>query len=158
MNNVPAGPGTRIKLNFKLSLVTGELIDSTDATPATFDVGDGSLLPGFEAAMFGMKAGDKGEIKIPAEHGFGLPNEDNVHILKRQEFSSELELEEGLVVSFADGDDGDDGDDGELPGVVTRLLGEVVEVDFNHPLAGRELVFWVEIIEVEQVTDEILRV
>ena len=101
MNNVPIGPGTRVTLIFKLALSAGDVIDSTGDESATFEVGDGSLLPGFEAAMYGMKAGDSGELPIAAEQGFGLPNEENVHMMKRALFDVSQELVEGLVVSFA---------------------------------------------------------
>ena len=148
---VPVGPGTRVTMSFSLSLADGELIDSTHGQSATFSVGDGTLLPGFEAAMFGMKAGDSGRLEISAANGFGLPNEDNVHRLRKTMFGADIELVEGLVVSFADGEGS------ERPGVVTRLFEEVVEVDFNHPLAGRDLVFEVDIVEVSQVSNEIVR-
>ncbi len=151
MNNVPVGPGTRVTLIFTLALSTGDVIDATGDKPATFEVGDGSLLPGFESAMYGMKAGDSAELPITAEKGFGLPNEENVHMMKRALFEVSQDLEEGLVVSFADGDGG------ERPGVVSRLFDELIEVDFNHPLAGQDLLFDVQIKQVEQITDEILR-
>jgi FKBP-type peptidyl-prolyl cis-trans isomerase SlpA len=64
-----------------------------------------------------------------------------VQLLARDRFS-ELELEPGLMVSFA-------APDGELPGVVTRLFEKTVEVDFNHPLAGRPIIFDVSILAVE---------
>lgn len=151
MNNVPIGPGTRVTLIFKLALAAGDVIDSTGDESATFEVGDGSLLPGFEAAMYGMKAGDSGELPIAAEQGFGLPNEENVHMMKRALFDVSQELVEGLVVSFADGEGG------ERPGVVKRLFDELVEVDFNHPLAGQDLLFSVQVKQVEQISAEILR-
>ena len=151
MNNVPIGPGTRVTLIFKLALSAGDVIDSTGDESATFEVGDGSLLPGFEAAMYGMKAGDSGELPIAAEQGFGLPNEENVHMMKRALFDVSQELVEGLVVSFADGEGG------ERPGVVKRLFDELVEVDFNHPLAGQDFLFSVQVKQVEQISAEILR-
>ena len=151
MNNVPIGPGTRVTLIFKLALSAGDVIDSTGDESATFEVGDGSLLPGFESAMYGLKAGDSAELPIAAEHGFGLPNEENVHMMKRTLFAVSEELVEGLVVSFSDGEGG------ERPGVVNRLVDELVEVDFNHPLAGQDLLFSVQIKQVEQISDEILR-
>jgi FKBP-type peptidyl-prolyl cis-trans isomerase SlpA len=151
MDNVPIGPGTRVTLIFTLALSTGDVIDSTGDKSATFEVGDGSLLPGFESAMYGMKAGDSAELPIAAEQGFGLPNEDNIHMLQRTLFEVSQNLVEGLVVSFADGEGG------ERPGVVKRLFAELVEVDFNHPLAGKDLLFSVQIKLVEQISDEILR-
>ena len=152
MNSVPIGPGTRVTLIFKLALSTGDVIDSTGDESAIFEVGDGSLLPGFESAMYGMKAGDSAELPIAAEQGFGVSNDENVHMMKRTLFEVSQDLIEGLVVSFADGEGG------ERPGVVNRLFDDLVEVDFNHPLAGQDLMFSVQIKQVEQISDEILRV
>ena len=151
MNSVPIGPGTRVTLMFKLALPSGDVIDSTGDESATFEVGDGSLLPGFESVMYGMKAGDSAELPIAAEQGFGVPNDENVHMMKRTLFEVSQDLVEGLVVSFADGEGG------ERPGVVNRLFDDLVEVNFNHPLAGEDLVFSVQIRQVEQISDEILR-
>lgn len=149
-DSVPVGPGTKVTLRFSLSMKDGNLIDSTGDRSATFVVGDGNLMPGFESAMFGMKEGESAVLDIEADHGFGQPNPDNVHVMPQRIFK-DVELEPGLVVSFADGEGN------ERPGVVSRLFGELVEVDFNHPLAGQDLSFEVEILEVEQVSDEILR-
>lgn len=148
---VPIGPGTRVGLTFSLKLETGEIIDSTGDRVAEFEVGDGNLMPGFERALFGLFAGDMSELVIHAENGFGEPNEANVQMLKRTDFDPSIGLEEGLVVSFADPDKA------ELPGVVKRILGDIIEVDFNHPLAGRNILFDVDIRSVEQVTNEIAR-
>ena len=71
--------------------------------------------------------------------------------MKKQGFSKNLELIEGLVVSFSNKDGS------ELPGVITKVFDETVKVDFNHPLAGKDLVFSVEIVQVEQISDEIVR-
>ena len=150
-NNVPVGPGTLVTLTFSLRLATGELVDTTDDRPASFTVGDGNLLPGFEAAMFGMKAGEQAALAIPAEQGFGSVKEENVQRMKKGDFSRDIELTEGLVVSFANEKKE------ELPGVVRRIEEDYVDVDFNHPLAGKDLVFEVRILDVEQVSSEILR-
>jgi FKBP-type peptidyl-prolyl cis-trans isomerase SlpA len=90
-------------------------------------------------------------VPIAAQQGFGLPNDENVHMMKRTLFEVSQDLIEGLVVSFADGEGG------ERPGVVNRLFDDLVEVDFNHPLAGQDLLFSVQIKQVEQISDEILR-
>lgn len=150
MSRVPIGPGTEITLRFKLSLTDGQLIDQTGSSPATFKFADGSLLPGFENALLGLFPGDQFEAILTPEQGFGAVNEDNIHWMSRRDFARELLLEEGLVVSFQS-------PEGELPGVVKQVRDETVQVDFNHPLAGREIVFEVEIIEVVQVSHEIAR-
>ncbi|MEX2326697.1 MAG: FKBP-type peptidyl-prolyl cis-trans isomerase, partial [Pseudomonadales bacterium] len=116
-----------------------------------FTVGDGNLLPGFERAMFGLRPGESQVLPISAGNGFGAHNTRNVQRMPRENFSKDLELEAGLIVSFADQQKS------ELPGVVTGVSETMVEVDFNHPLAGKDLEFEVEILEVEQVSNEIAR-
>ncbi|MEQ8483266.1 MAG: peptidylprolyl isomerase [Pseudomonadales bacterium] len=139
------GPGCRVTLHFAIHLESGEEVDTTRrGRPATFEVGDGNLLPGFEAALMGMRAGDDAQIVLPPEEAFGVHNRDNVRLLERERFR-DVELEPGLVVSFAAAD-------GELPGVVRRLFERTVEVDFNHPLAGRPVVFDVSILRVEDAS------
>lgn len=136
------GVGSRVTLHFSLLLDTGEEIDTTRRRqPATFVVGDGKLLPGFESALTGMRAGDDAQIDIEPEAAFGPHRRENVQLLPRERFA-DVELEPGLIVSFA-------APDGELPGVVKRLFERTVEVDFNHPLAGRRIVFDVSILRVE---------
>jgi len=137
------GPGKRITLNFKVSTTQGEVIDSTFERdqPPSFVFGDGSLLPGFEQAMLGLQAGQKAEFVISALDGFGEWREDNVQHFPRHQFS-ELLLEPGMVMHFADASGA------ELPGVIKAFPEGRVEVDFNHPLAGRDLVFEVDIIRV----------
>ena len=137
---------SRVRLHFAILLETGEEIDSTRrGRPATFVMGDGSLLPGFEAALVGLQAGDDLQIDLEPEQAFGLRRRENVQLLGRERFAG-VELEPGLIVSFAAAD-------GELPGVVRRLFERTVEVDFNHPLAGRRIVFDVSILAVEKAGD-----
>lgn len=136
------GPGKKVTLHFSVALADGEVVDSTRTrdVPAEFIVGDGSLLPGFEKAIFGLRAGDRRSVFIDAKRGFGEWNPDNLQTFMRLQFN-DMALEPGMVVSFAD-------KGGELPGVVKELKEETVTVDFNHPLAGRDLVFEVDIIRV----------
>jgi FKBP-type peptidyl-prolyl cis-trans isomerase SlpA len=134
----------RVTLHFAVLLDNGEEVDSTrHGQPATFEVGDGNLLPGFEAALFGMRAGDHARIELPPGQAFGEHRRENVQLLDRDRFR-DVTLEPGLVVSFA-------ASEGELPGVVRRVFERTVEVDFNHPLAGRPIVFDVSILAVEDL-------
>jgi FKBP-type peptidyl-prolyl cis-trans isomerase SlpA len=149
---VPIGPGTKLTLLFSLKLDDGEVVDSTGDKPAELNVGDGNLLPGFEAAMFGLKAGDKQSLLVQAKDGFGLANPDNVQKMKRSQFKANMELAEGLMMSFADAQNA------ELPGVILSVDEKYVEIDFNHPLSGKDLIFDVEILSVEQISNDILRV
>lgn len=136
--------GSVVTLHFSLTLTDGELIDSTfDEEPATFTVGDGNLLAGFEEALFGLTSGVKETFTIVPEKGFGQHNPSNIQVISRDQFGDDIQLEKGLVLSFADAQNA------ELPGVVSEFDEQQVTVDFNHPLAGKEIVFEVEIITVE---------
>lgn len=145
MTDLRINHDTLVTLHFTLKLPNGDVVDTTlDKQPATFKVGDGSLLPGFEQALFGLKAGDKRSFEIEPERGFGPGNPQNLQNISRDQFD-EMELEEGLLVIFQDAAGG------ELPGVVKTIHEKVVEVDFNHPLAGKIITFDVEIIDVQAV-------
>lgn len=144
-----AGPDMSVTLHFSVRLMDGAEVDSTrEGQPATFVWGDGSLLPGFERAVLGLKAGDKRSVFIDADTGFGAYNEDNIQHFRRHEFPEDMALESGSVISFKDPSGG------ELPGVVKSADDDWVAVDFNHPLAGRDLTFEVEIVQVEPYVPE----
>lgn len=133
--------GTKVTMSFSLALENGEVIDSNfDTEPATFVLGDGNLLPGFEVPLQGLKAGDQAEFIITPENAFGQRNPENIQQLARDNFGQES-IAVGDVFSFQNGD-------GELPGVVVEIGNELVKVDFNHPLAGRNIIFKVDIVEV----------
>src|SRR5690554_1768963 len=88
--------GARVTLHFSLALADGSIVDSNyDGEPATFMVGDGNLLPGFEAALEGRQAGDKISVLLPPEEAFGAHNEDNVQRFPRQRFA-------GLLANITD--------------------------------------------------------
>ena len=141
---VPVGEGTRVYLNFSLCLEDGSEIDSNFSSEAVdFAIGDGSLLPGFERLIFGMSAGDRQIFSVDPEDAFGMPNDNNVQEIERDHFDEEAGLEIGLVYSFADASGG------ELPGLVIEFDEEWVTVDFNHPLAGRTILFDVLVHRVE---------
>ena len=141
---MPIDKGTRVTLHFALKFSDGQVIDSTfDKEPAVLEIGDENLPENFEAYLLGLHAGDEASFDVPPEKGFGQNNPNNVQMFKRSEFSADMVLEPGVVISFADARQT------ELPGVVSKVEGDEVEVDFNHPLAGRTLTFDVKIIQVE---------
>lgn len=142
------GPGARVTLHFSLALTDGTEIDSNyDREPASFVVGDGSLLPGFEEALAGHVPGDSVRVRLPQERAFGAVNPDNVQTFARDRFarlidSSPEPVEPGTVLAFADGAGND------IPGVVQSIDDKLMVVDFNHPLAGREIDFSADIVAV----------
>ena len=146
MSTHSVGKGMRVTLNFSLSLKDGAVVDSTfEKAPASLDVGDGNLPEGFESYILGMKPGDRETYQVPPENAFGQANPSNRQTFKRSDFDREMVIEPGLMVSFADARKT------ELPGIVHSVDGDEVVVDFNHPLAGRDLIFEVEIIDVQPI-------
>ncbi len=140
--------GSKVSLNFSLSLSDGTLVDSNfDKPPASFVVGDGSLLPGFEETLFGKGAGDEVDVVLPEEQSFGALNPENVQVLPRRKFARLLAnstdpVVAGTVLSFADAGGF------EIPGVVKSIDEDTLVMDFNHPLAGREIRFQAKIVSV----------
>ncbi len=137
------GPNSTVKLHFSLALEDGTIVDATeDGQPMTFTLGDGTMIEGLEYALIGLRAGDKQTLSIPPETGFGYPDPDNIHPLPLSRFAAELQPEPGMIMSF-------DTPEGEqVPGTILAVNGDQVEVDFNHPLKGHEVIFSVEILDV----------
>jgi FKBP-type peptidyl-prolyl cis-trans isomerase SlpA len=143
------GLGRLVTLHFALHLENGEVIDSNfDKLPVTFTIGDGSLLPGFEQALSGLGAGATRAITLEPEQAFGPINEDNVQRFPLYQFPPDLGLAIGVMIEFADAAGNNQA------GVVRSVDKQWVEVDFNHPLAGRRIRFSVhvhKVAEAEQV-------
>ena len=139
--SIPIDTGTTVTLHFALVLEDGAVVDSNfEGKPATFSVGDGNLLPGFEETLMGLREGDKREFVVPPEKAFGHHNEQNLQRVAMENFA-DLEIEVGAMFSFQNGD-------GEMPGVIAEINDGEVVVDFNHPLAGKNIIFQVKIMDV----------
>ena len=144
MNKVTVGEGTRVHLNFSISLEDGSEVDTNFGDESvSFVVGDGSLLPGFERLLFGMSPGERQMFVVSPENAFGQPNDDNVQSVSRDQFDDDIDLQIGLVYAF------NDAGGGELPGMIISFDDNEVSVDFNHPLSGRTILFDVLIHRVE---------
>lgn len=141
-------PGSQVSLHFSLALAGGDMIDSNfDGHPASFRIGDGSMLPGFEETLLGLAAGAEQEVVVHAEKAFGAVNPKNLQSFPVEKFQHLLDddlipTEPGSVVSFKDPAGFD------LPGVVRSIDEQFIKVDFNHPLAGKNIVFRVKILSV----------
>lgn len=134
--------GSKVSLHFTLSMETGEVVDSTrEKVPGDFKVGDGTLPKGFEQAVIGMEEGERKVHRITPEQAFGMPNPGNIQHFSTSQFADQ-ELSEGLVISFSDAANKG------LAGVVVEFDDDEVVVDFNHPLAGKTLLFDVEVLTV----------
>lgn len=137
------GPRAEVVMHFTLALEDGTVADQSEpGDPLRFTMGDGTLIPGLEMILYGLKPGDKESLFIGPRDAFGYADPNNVHDMPRSDFGPEFELEPGLVIAFTT----PSGE--EVPGTVREVGEETVKVDFNHPLAGRKVKFSVEILEV----------
>ena len=134
-----------VKLHFEVSLENGTMIDSTfnrDA-PVTLTIGDESLLPGFEKVLMNLRAGDTRSAHLEPEQAFGELNPDNIQHFSRTQFALVADNPEiGMLVEF------EDKGKNTLPGTISAINDDEVEVDFNHPLAGQSVLFKVKIFQV----------
>ena len=134
-----------VTLHFTIKLKDGSIADSTHnmGKPAQFVIGDGNISDNFERHLMGMKAGESKAVELKAADAFGQPNPDNIQYMDRAKFVGEAQVEIGTIMAFS----GPDGH--EIPGIITEIAGDSVTVDFNHPLAGQDVIFDVEILSVE---------
>ncbi len=137
--------GSQVALHFSVALENGVEIDNTRSypEPVSLVIGDGNLLEGFEKALLGLRAGDRRTVHLPPEDAFGPWNPDNVQYFDTVQFVKSGDVPVvGTMMEFQDKGGG------TLAGVVKAVTDDKVEVDFNHPLAGRNVVFEVEIAKV----------
>ena len=136
------GKSSRVTLHYTLSLADGHIVETTrETSPATHVMGKGDWLPVLEDRLLGLCAGDSRRFEIGAAE-VGAPETPEPQVMPRDEFPPELKLEPGQVIGFAlpSGE--------EIPGTVLEVSEYEVTMDFSHPLAGWDLVWEVEILEV----------
>jgi len=141
-----------VSISYELKdVASGEVIDSNlDAAPLTFIVGKGQIIPGLEKEIKSLSQGDDANIEVSAKDGYGEYDEAAVQSLPKEQFAG-LEMTEGMTL-YGQGEDG-----GTVQVVVKSFDDETVNVDFNHPLAGKDLLFALSITEVRDATaDELL--
>jgi len=136
-------PDSEVVMHFTLKLEDGTVADSSQGEePMQFVMGDGSMVTGLERALYGLKIGEKQSVRIGPDDSFGLRDPENVRQMAREEFPADMPLEPGTVIEF-------EMQNGEpLAGMIIEVQKENVSVDFNHPLAGHEVTFDVEILDI----------
>ncbi|MDP9150584.1 MAG: peptidylprolyl isomerase [Myxococcota bacterium] len=155
MTDLTIQPNTHVTLDYELRDDEGELLDSSESSgegeadePIRYVHGYGMLVPGLEAALAGLKAGDEREVVVPAEAGYGDYDESLVLEIARSEFPNPdaVTMGDEFVAESPDGD--------ELAMNVVEVRGDTVVVDANHPLAGMTLRYSVKVRVVRRATDE----
>ncbi len=136
--------GCQVTLHFVLTLTDGTLIDRSEQdAPLVITLGRNELAPGLESCLIGLRCGDRRHFDVLADNAYGPRLEENVHVIAREQFPADANLEPGVVMEFTL-------PSGEaVPGRIVAVDDSMAAVDFSHPLAGHDLVFDVEIIAVE---------
>ena len=135
--------------HYHLTDAAGEVIDSSrEAQPLTILVGHGALIPGMEQALIGHKVGDRFDIVVPPAEGYGERRDDFTQRVPKKYFRDADRLKPGdmSVLGMQGG--------GHRQVTVIKVGSSVVDVDLNHPLAGKTLHFNVEITDVRDATEE----
>ena len=134
---------SQVSLFYQLLLEDGTEVESNfGEEPLEIVMGDGTLSEGMELALLNQKKGDKVDITLSPEQGYGYPDEEKVHNIPLADFPDDMQPEPGQVIAF------DGPDDEEIVGTILEINGDDVSVDFSHPLSGRTLVFKAEILDV----------
>ncbi len=138
-----------ISFNYVLKDEEGTVLDTTEnKAPLTFLSGSNQILPKLEEAFDGMIIGGKKNVKIDAANAYGEYDGKAIQNLKKEQFPPEAKLETGMryVANSPEG--------GQIPFVITEVKENDITADFNHPLAGKNLEFDVELVDVRDATAE----
>ena len=139
-----AQSGDTVAVHYTGTLSDAQVFDSSEGRePITFTLGAGQVIPGFEQGVAGMSPGDKKTIHIPAEQAYGPHDERLVLDVDRAQFPPDVEPEVGqqFQVQQQDGQ--------SLMVTVTGVTPSHVQLDANHPLAGQDLTFEIELVEIQ---------
>lgn len=138
-----AKEGDKVKVHYTGKLTSGEQFDSSEGRdPLEFTIGAGQMIKGFDNAMPGMKVGEKKTINIPPDEAYGEINKDAVIEFPKINIPKDMHLEKGMQLQLKD-------EKGQpFPVIVSEIKEDVILLDANHELAGKELIFDIELMEI----------
>ncbi len=139
----PAQQGDTVKVHYHGTLPDGTVFDSSrEREPLEFTLGAGQVIVGFDQAVAGLAPGESRTARVPADEAYGPRVDEMVLEVPREQVPSELNAQVGQQLELRQ-------EDGQtVPVVVTDLSENTVTLDANHPLAGQELIFEVELVEI----------
>lgn len=138
-----AEDGDRVKVHYTGTLDDGTVFDSSrERDPLEFELGAQQVIPGFEEAVRGLEVGESVEVSLAPEEGYGQRNEELMVDVARSDLPEGLDPEVGQTLEVRTEDDE------PMAAWVAEIGEEAITVDLNHPLAGRELNFEVELLEL----------
>ncbi|SKA70405.1 FKBP-type peptidyl-prolyl cis-trans isomerase [Desulfobaculum bizertense] len=138
-----AKSGDTVKIHYTGTLSDGTEFDSSrEREPLEFALGAGAVIPGFDAAVEGMEVGEKKTVNIPCAEAYGERVEQAIAVVPREHFPEDLKPEVGMSLQVPR-------EDGTpIIVTVTEISEEAVTLDGNHPLAGQDLTFEIELVEI----------
>ena len=136
--------GDKVKVHYHGRLTNGETFDSSEGrAPLEFEVGGGMVIKGFDDALEGMKVGEKKTLNIPFDQAYGPRNPEMVVEFPKDKFPPDMELEIGASLMMSNGGGQ------QFPVVINEIKDDIVVLDANHPLAGQDLIFDIELVDIE---------
>jgi FKBP-type peptidyl-prolyl cis-trans isomerase 2 len=139
----PVKEGDVVRVHYTGKLTNGEQFDSSEGRePLEFTVGAGQMIKGFDDAMPGMNVGEKKTINILPQDGYGHKDDEAIIEFPRENVPPDMKLEPGIQLQLRN-------EAGQpFPVTVTEIKDDVIVLDANHALAGKELVFDIELVEI----------
>ncbi|HMR91849.1 MAG TPA: peptidylprolyl isomerase [Chitinophagaceae bacterium] len=135
--------GDKIKVHYHGRLTSGETFDKSEGrAPLEFEVGSGMVIKGFDDGVTGMAVGEKKTIEIPFAEAYGPSNPEMMIDMPKDRFPKDMEIEVGMPLGMSDAQGN------QYQVVVTEIKEDVVVLDANHPLAGKDLIFDLELVEI----------
>ncbi|HXS35122.1 MAG TPA: peptidylprolyl isomerase [Flavipsychrobacter sp.] len=138
-----AKKGDTVRVHYHGKLNDGSTFDSSEGRePLEFTVGSGQVIKGFDDALLDMGVGEKKTVNIPVDQAYGEYNEDMTMEYPLKDFPPDMKPEVGMELFMSDNSGN------QFPVVVTEVLEDSVVLDANHPLAGEDLVFEIELVSI----------
>lgn len=138
--------GDTVKVHYTGKLNDGSVFDSSqDREPLEFTLGQGQLIPGFEDAVNGMEPGESTTVTIPSDEAYGERRDDLELEVAKNELPDNIEPEVGMQLQMQQQQSGQ-----AVPVKITKVEDDKVTLDANHPLAGKDLTFDIEVVEVSK--------
>jgi len=141
-----AKEGNVVKVHYSGRLTDGTLFDSSEGRePLEFTVGAGQMIKGFDAGVLGMSIGEKKTLQIAAEDAYGARDEEAIIEFPAENIPADMKLEPGMQLTLRN-------QNGQpVPVIVLEVKDDVVIMDANHMLAGQDLIFDVELVEISEL-------
>ncbi len=139
-----AQSGDKVRVHYTGKLTSGVVFDSSEGRePLEFTLGSGMVIAGFDSGITGMQVGEKKTVHIPVNEAYGPSDENLVFEFNRSDLPKDIPFEVGMQLNMHA-----DGEGQVVPVTVTDVAEDKISVDANHPLAGQDLVFEIELVSV----------